>query len=116
MKFSIRLLYLYLFSFIGLIIAVIGTIQIIDLGIKVYIFKDADKYEYPMVPKIDGQEQIDIEEQKKIQERENTRNRQRQVSTALSMLLVGIPLYKYHWGLISGAWPNKNLVKKENNS
>ena len=104
MKFSIRLLYLYLFSFIGLIIAVIGTIQIVDLGMKIYVFKDADKYEYAMTPKIEGQEQIDIEEQKKIQERESTRNRQRQVSTALSMLLVGIPLYKYHW----------NLIKKEN--
>ena len=105
MKFSIRLLYLYLFSFIGLIIAVIGTIQIVDLGMKVYLFKDADKYEYAMPQKIEGTDEINIEEQKKMQDRENTRNRQRQSSTALSMLIVGIPLYKYHW----------NLIKKEKN-
>ena len=106
MKFSIRLLYLYLFSFTGLIIAVIGTIQLVDLGMKIYIFKDADRYDYPMISKIDpsGKEVTLTEqektEQKAQQDRETTRNRQRQTSTALAMLLVGIPLYKYHWKLI----------------
>lgn len=106
MKFSIRLLYLYLFSFIGLIIAVIGTIQLVDLGMKVYIFKDADRYDYPSTPKFDptGNEialtDKEKEEQKALQDKETTRNRQRQASTAIAMLLVGIPLYKYHWKLI----------------
>lgn len=101
MKFSIRLLYLYLFSFIGLIIAVIGTIQLVDLGIKVYIFKDADKYEYARPLKMNGQPEVNYEEEKAMQETETKRQRQRQVSTAISMLLVGIPLYKYHWRLIN---------------
>lgn len=111
MKFSIRLLYLYLFSFIGLIIAVIGTIQIVDLGMKVYIFKDADIYDYPVNTKFDptGKEvsltEKEKEEQKAIQDKQTTRNRQRQASTALAMLIVGIPLYKYHW----------TTIKKENN-
>ncbi|MFZ3301957.1 MAG: hypothetical protein WA152_04565 [Microgenomates group bacterium] len=110
MKFSIRLLYLYLFSFIGLIIAVIGTIQLVDLGMKVYIFKDADKYDYPLATKFDptGKEveltDKEKEEQKAQQEKETTRNRQRQASNAIAMLLVGIPLYKYHW----------SILKKEN--
>lgn len=106
MKFSIRLLYLYLFSFIGLIIAVIGTIQIVDLGMKVYLFKDADRYDYPVAVKFDpsGRETVltekEIADQKIQQDKETTRNRQRQASTALAMLLVGIPLYKYHWKLL----------------
>ena len=106
MKFSIRLLYLYLFSFIGLIIAVIGTIQIVDLGMKVHIFKDADRYDYPTNVKFDpaGKEvsltETEKAEQKAMQDKETTRNRQRQASTAIAMLLVGIPLYRYHWGLI----------------
>lgn len=106
MKFSIRLLYLYLFSFIGLIVSVIGTIQIVDLGLKIYIFKEADRYDYPAMAKFDpsGKEIVltdkEKEEQKIIQENETKRNRQRQVSTALSMILVGLPLYKYHWKLI----------------
>lgn len=106
MKFSIRLLYLYLFSFIGLIIAVIGTIQLVDLGMKVYIFKDADKYDYPIPTKFNanGKEveltQKEKDEQKVQQDKETTRNRQRQASNAIAMLLVGIPLYKYHWSTI----------------
>ncbi|MEK7168396.1 MAG: hypothetical protein AAB778_00105 [Patescibacteria group bacterium] len=104
MKFSIRLLYLYLFSFIGLIITVIGCIRLIQLGIKVYIFKDADTYEYARPVLVEGQKQVDFEEDKKIQERENKRQRQREVAESVAMLLVGIPLYKYHW----------KLIKKEN--
>lgn len=106
MKFSIRLLYLYLFSFIGLIIAVIGTIQLVDLGLKVYVFKNADRYEfaYPIKMAPDGSEtklsDEEIAEQRRIQEDEQRRQRQRQVSTALAMLIVGLPLYKYHWRLI----------------
>lgn len=106
MKFSIRLLYLYLFSFIGLIIAVIGTIQIVDLGMKIYIFKDADRYDYPLNIKYDQSgKEIELTEQEKIdqkvqQDKETTRNRQRQASTAIAMLLVGVPLYKYHWSTI----------------
>lgn len=107
MKFSIRLLYLYLFSFIGLIIAVIGLIQLVDLGMKAYVFKDADKYEtytYPTKIGPSGKEVTltdkEKEEQKMMQENETKRQRQRQASTAISMLLVGIPLYKYHWRLI----------------
>lgn len=106
MKFSIRLLYLYLFSFIGLLIAVIGSIQIVDLGIKVYVFKGADKYDNPIVSKIDpsGKEVFltdkEKEEQKVLQEEETKRQRQRQISNSLAMLIIGLPLYKYHWGLI----------------
>lgn len=107
MKFSIRLLYLYLFSFIGLIIAVIGTVQLVDLGLKVFVFKDADRYElaYPVKMGPDGAEiklsDEELTEQRRIQDDERKRQRQRQVSTALSMLIVGLPLYKYHWRLIN---------------
>lgn len=107
MKFNIRLLYLYLFSFIGLVIIVTGLIQLVDLGMKVYVFKDADKYEmytYPTKINPSGKEVTltdkEKKEQKRIQENETNRQRQRQASTAISMLLVGLPLYMYHWRLI----------------
>ncbi len=110
MKFSIRLLYLYLFSFIGLIISVIGCIRLVQLGIKVYIFKGADVYTSyqvePISPEGKPSETTDFdrEMQQKTQDQENTRQRQREVSESVAMLLVGIPLYKYHW----------KLIKKEN--
>lgn len=112
MKFSIRLLYLYLFSFIGLLIAVIGSVRLIQLGIKVYIFKGADQYNYLSVPAVapDGKtpvSQADRDLQMKQNEVETQRQRQREVSEAVAMLIVGIPLYKYHWKLIQKEDRNK---------
>lgn len=107
MEFNIRLLYLYLFSFIGLLIVVIGSVQLVDLGIKVFIFKGADRFEsYPMAVKFDPQGKEtkltpeEIKEQKDYEARESKRQRQRQASTALAMMIIGLPLYKYHWLLI----------------
>ena len=106
MKFNIRLLYLYLFSFIGLLIVVIGAIRLIQLGIKVYVFKGADQYANYSTPLVapDGktvsQTQVEIDAQKKRDETESQRQRQREVSEAVAMLIVGIPLYKYHWKTI----------------
>lgn len=106
MKFSIRLLYLYLFSFIGLLIAVIGGIRLVQLGIKVYVFNGADQYAAYTAPIMspDGKEekptQEDIESQRKINETESKRQRQREVAEAAAMILVGTPLYLYHWKTI----------------
>lgn len=103
MKFNLRLLYLYLFSFVGLLITVIGGIRIVDLGIKSYIFPEADTYEiYPM-SKIEGEPTQTREELVAQQKRDTTRNRQRELSGSASMIIVGLPLYLYHW----------NTIKKE---
>lgn len=106
MKFSIRLLYLYLFSFIGLLITVIGFIRIFELGLKVYVFKGADQYNYTQPIKVspDGKDVVltdkEIAQQKTDMETETKRQRERELSGALAMIFVGIPLYKYHWGTI----------------
>ena len=108
MKFSIRLLYLYLFSFIGLLICVIGIIRILDLGMKIIVFKDADKYEIYPTKLRDGNQELPVEEMQVRKEKETTRNRQRELSSSLSMILVGIPLYLYHWKTIqNGGWNKK---------
>lgn len=103
MKFNLRLLYLYLFSFVGLLITVIGSVQIIDLGLKTYVFK-VSEYTYYAEPVIapDGKQVsgVSAEEQKKRNDLEQTNQRKRQLSTSLSMILVGIPLYLYHWRTI----------------
>ena len=114
-SFSLRLLYLYLFSFVGLIITVIGIIRLVDLGMKVYVFQGADQYYYvnsvlikdPSMPEMTIEEQKQYQEQEqKRQEEENRRNRQREFSSAVSMIVVGIPLYLYHW----------KTIQKENRS
>lgn len=100
MKLNLRFIYLYLFSFVGLLIVVIGGIRMVDLGIKTFIFKDADKYEIYQSIEKDGVIEISIEEQQARQERELKRQKQRELSGALSMMVIGLPLYLYHWKII----------------
>lgn len=116
MKFSIRLLYLYLFSFVGLLVVVIGSVNLVNLGLKTLVFTDADRNEIyaPVAPSIkpDGtsspeivnpQYQKDMQAQ---QERDLKRQHERQLADAVAMILVGAPLYLYHW----------KIIKKESNS
>lgn len=101
MKFSLRLLYLYLFSFVGLLITVIGGIQIVDLTLKTYVFKVSEYTYYPESAPIEaGKQAISSEESKKRQEEEAANQRKRQLSTSLSMITIGAPLYLYHWKTI----------------
>lgn len=106
MKFSIRLLYLYLFSFVGLLIVVIGSVQLVNLGIRTYIFPQSDNY-YDLTPAImlkapDGEisspsAQVD---QEKINRLQVDRQRQRDFTNSISMIIIGLPLYLYHWRTI----------------
>lgn len=104
---NLRFIYLYLFSAVGLIIIIFGLIQGINLAIKSVFFKDADSYSsfYPIYPgeqqkltveEIDQQKR-DFEENRKV---ELTRARQREFSNTIAMIVVGVPVYLYHWKLI----------------
>jgi len=117
MKFNIRLIYLYLFSFVGLLVFVIGCVRLVDLGLKVVVFNNADMYtSYPTTPYKDASdtrtmEQIkeDVQVQQRMQLEESKRNRQREISSSLAMIIVGAPLYLYHWSSIQKE--NKSIKK-----
>ncbi len=85
-------------------VVVIGSVRLVDLGIKVLIFKGADQYQnYPIfqvLPEGKTDPNYSPEKAQEYQRLENTRQRQRTVSEASAMILVGIPLYLYHWKLI----------------
>lgn len=99
MKFNIRLLYLYLFSFVGLFITIIGSVQLVDLGLKTYVFKVTNRVYYPE-PRLEGQAQLSIEELDERNQAEESNQRKRQMSNSLAMIAVGIPVYLYHWQTI----------------
>ena len=99
MKINLRLLYLYLFSAIGLVIVVFGSVQMVNLGLKTFVFRNADVYEIYSTPKGEG-EIISLEEQKARQDREVSRQRQRELAGAISAIAIGLPLYVYHWKTI----------------
>ncbi len=106
MKFSLRTMYLYLFSFLGLLIVVIGAIRLINVGFRTFFFPDIDTYEYVSTPRYDEQGKLigETEEEQKARieaDRINAmRQRQREFIEAISFLLVGAPLYVYHWKTI----------------
>lgn len=107
MKFSLRLLYLYLFSFVGLLITVIGGIQIVDLTLKTYVFQVNEYAYYPeSVPLEGGKPLVSAEEGRKRNEIEQSNQRKRQLSNSLAMIVIGTPLYLYHWKTIKRE--NKN--------
>ena len=107
MKLNIRLLYLYLFSFVGLIIVVIGSVSLVSLSLKTFVFPDADRYEIydtPVYPPEKAEtanfNRPTIEEQRVMQEKDIRRRRQQELTQAFSMIFVGAPLYLYHWKTI----------------
>lgn len=100
MSINIRLIYLYLFAFVGLLTVVIGSVRMVDLGLKILVFRDADRYEYATPMPLDEKLKVDEVQARDMAKREQTRNRQREFSGAFAMIAVGLPLYLYHWRTI----------------
>lgn len=96
-KVNIRLIYLYLFSFVGLLVVVIGSVRIVDLGLKVFVFKEADKFDYYAPKPLAETTNYDETAARDISLKEQIRNRQRELSTSLALIAVGLPLYLFHW-------------------
>ena len=106
----IRKIYLYLFSLIGLVLVVTGCVQLVNLGLKAYIFTSADQYyNYPVAaptPPTDKNVSTTIPAQptdaqmKAYQDQQTKSQRESTAANALAMIVVGIPLYLYHWRVI----------------
>ena len=126
----VRTIYLYLFTIIGLALVVTGGVRFIDMGLKATIFRQADAperfqqtysclYTFPFSPtkieeieksadlSADDKETLKsfLESYKKCQEAAADINyvasqRQRDASSSLAMIIIGLPLYLYHWGII----------------
>ncbi len=104
----IRRIYLYLFAFIGLVLITIGCVRLVGLGLKTYVFKEADiYYSYPMAKPAPIQEagtttaREPLEEEiKAFEEKQRRSNRQREAAESIAFILVGVPLYFYHWRVI----------------
>lgn len=123
----IRATYLYLLSLIGIILVLIGGSGFVSMGLKTFIFTQADDEQrmfremppraYGVSPaeRIDGESRAlfrDSTTKKQWEEdyeewRERRKSidpvaarRHREAASSLSFILVGLPLYLYHWRLI----------------
>jgi len=98
----IKKTYIYIFSAVGLVLVVIGGVQLINLGLKAWIFTKADiYYNYPApvaTPEKDVQIQDpDLKTLEQYQRNDLISRRQQQAANAIAMIIVGTPLFWYHW-------------------
>lgn len=135
---KIRILYLYVFALVGLGLVASGTVRMVDLALKIYVFKQAEQPQnymnYPAYPPIaidqkDGdvkysesitpEQKISLDawviEFKNWQEGQKkvdylASQRQSTASNSLAMILVGLPLYLYHWRIIRREAKEANSV------
>ena len=124
----IRVVYLYLFALVGLVLMTVGGVQLVSLGLRTYVLTEADAemrmHYYPepamrMAPDratamaadttLTPQERealrqwaADYERQRAIRESIDPvrSRRQRDLARAIALLLVGLPLFAYHWRTI----------------
>jgi hypothetical protein len=135
----VRTIYLYIFALLGLIFSIIGSIRLVDMGLKVFIFTKAEEdqrilRQQPFTPPYQLQklEQVESEETFSEEEKEIIKQwvqdykewqeeqagldylsiqRQKDASNSLAFIMVGFPLYLYHWRIIKRE--TKNSEKKE---
>ncbi len=99
----IKHIYFYVFAAVGLVFILIGLTQLIQLGLRAWVFPEADRYvSYPMPKTITDATSTEpsVEELERFQESETARNRQREATTGISFLIVGIPLFAFHFRVI----------------
>jgi hypothetical protein len=124
----IRAIYLYSFSLLGLVLIIIGSVQFIDMGLRTFIFTQADeqdrlnRYETPYPPLAYSKTQLSeqtlscspeeeaaleqwatdyqVWQEKQAKFDYVAANRSRDASINLSLILVGLPLFLYHWLII----------------
>ncbi|MEA3460043.1 MAG: hypothetical protein U9R11_05175 [Chloroflexota bacterium] len=123
----VRAIYLYLFALVGLALLTIGTVRFVDMGLKAFVFTKAEEQQrlyqgmppvmpYPPAQIEELQEEGLSEEEKALvkqwladykdwKERRAkfdlvTAQRHRNASINLAMILVGLPLYLFHWRII----------------
>jgi len=131
---SIRTIYLYLFALVGLVLLTIGGVRFVDMGLKFFVFTKAEEEQrmiylqptmyYPIegLERLQGEEGLSDEEKvllkQWLQDYKNwqestskinpvTARRHRDASLNLAMILIGLPLYLYHWLTIKRETGNK---------
>lgn len=110
----IKNIYLYLVSFVALMMIVFSVSSLINVVLKTYVFKQADNFGYYPTksaclntPTIAGQPQMtpdqcaEQERDMAKQQEQNTRaSRQNTIVQDISLIVVAVPLFAYHWRII----------------
>ncbi len=109
----IKTVYFYLVSLISLFMIVFATVDIVNIGLTTWVFTKADSLNYytppcsvsvPPAPGADPSviavERKNCEENIKQQEEQRVAQKQRDAVRDLSFVVIGVPLFVYHWSTI----------------
>ena len=140
----VRTIYLYIFALLGLVLLIIGGVNFVNMGLKAFIFTQADEEQrilYKQIPfpssvptierlekEIETGEEVCLSEEEKISiqswlaDYNNWKEsslkidpiivrRHRDASLNLSLILIGLPLYLYHWRIIKKETKDKEEDK-----
>ena len=87
---------------------IIAGVRFIDMGLKAWVFTEADNYTYEYVrqPVMMDEKGVEIEQiteaEAQVQnDKRITQQRQRDAASASAQLIIGLPLYLYHWRIAS---------------
>jgi hypothetical protein len=100
----VKRMYIYIFSAVGLVLVIIGGVELVNLALKSWVFTKADTYyNYPgpkVVPE-KGQtvQEPTQEELAQYQKDDLAARRQGQAANAIALMVIGAPLFLYHWRL-----------------
>lgn len=125
-------------------LTIIGGTRFVDMGLKAYVFTEAEREEriYREQPPLPGSvdlvkiRALSVNEEFDIEDRESVKNwlaryeqwevnysnfnyttarRHRDASVSLSLILIGLPVYLYHWRIIrrESREKVKNLAEAE---
>ncbi len=134
----IRTIYLYLFACLGLVLLTIGGVRFVDMGLKAFVFTKAEEEQrlyriqppspaYPVTKMEEAQDNEELTEEERAaigqwledykawQEGASkidyvAARRHKDASLNLSLILIGLPLYLYHWITIKRETKNKKEV------
>ena len=103
----IRTIYLYTFACLGLVLLTVGSVGFLNMGLKAYVFTKAEDEEkmYRVSVPIKGS----AEEQELPEVNYVVSKRHKDAAMNLSLILIGLPLYLYHWTLIKKETKQKEL-------
>jgi hypothetical protein len=123
----VRTVYLYLLSLVGVLFLTFGGVRLLDMALKAFVFTQADEQERVMMRQpplpyaLERVERLGDDPSLSAADREAVRQwladyrqwqarsgrvdpvvarRQATASSSLAMILIGLPLYLYHWGVI----------------
>ena len=107
----LKKVYLYLVSLIALAMLIVACVSLINLGLKAWVFKQADNtsYDYscPMVPAaqpVSGSSSdsasCDTAAQQQQAHAQLISSRETETSRDIALIIVGLPVFFYHWRLV----------------